>query len=251
MKLLKSSIIFDLETTSKNTNTAKIVQIGAVKIEPDGRVEEKDILVNPMMPIPPEVSKIHGITDAMVENASTFVEIANDLFHWFEKSDLISFNGELFDLPILSLEFERAGFPFPGKDVNLIDVLKIERIVNSHRLEEVYKRYTGKTIQNHHSAKFDAEATLEVLKHQMENYKHILPEEIGSLDSFCQGDKKRVDISARLYSKSGVIYWNFGKHRDEAVENTIDYAHWVLRQSTFPENTKRYVREILESIDKK
>ena len=42
MKLEKPICFFDLESTSTDTETARIVQIAGIKIFPDGRREEKN-----------------------------------------------------------------------------------------------------------------------------------------------------------------------------------------------------------------
>ena len=72
-KLLKAAIL-DTETTGINQLTDKIIELGIVIVEyaPDtGQVyrvlETFDELEDPGMPIPPESTKIHSITDEMVK----------------------------------------------------------------------------------------------------------------------------------------------------------------------------------------
>lgn len=245
MKLTRPLIIFDLETTGKNTNTDRIVQIGAIKIQADSSVEEKVVLVNPMMSIPKEATEIHGISDEDVASAPEFRRIAKSFHIWLSGSDIGGYNSDNYDVPLLMQEFSRAGIVYDVKDVCFIDVLKIERVVNSHRLEETYKRYTGKSLDEAHDALADARATLDVLQHQFEQNKDVLPEGIGELDVFCQGDQKRVDIAGKLYEKDGEVYWSFGKHQHQFVKETLDYARWVIN-ADFPENTKGVLREIIK-----
>jgi DNA polymerase III subunit epsilon len=71
-KLLKAAIL-DTETTGINPVTDKIIELGIVMVEycPDtGQVyrvlETYDELEDPGMPIPPDSTKVHGITDDMV-----------------------------------------------------------------------------------------------------------------------------------------------------------------------------------------
>jgi DNA polymerase-3 subunit epsilon len=72
-RLLKAAIL-DTETTGTNQATDKIIELGIVIVEysPDsGQVyrvlETFDELEYPGMPIPPESTKVHGITDDMVQ----------------------------------------------------------------------------------------------------------------------------------------------------------------------------------------
>lgn len=54
----------DLETTGTDTARDRIVSIAIVLLGPDGSEEERwSRIVDPGVPIPPAVSRIHGITD--------------------------------------------------------------------------------------------------------------------------------------------------------------------------------------------
>ena len=59
-------VFFDLETTGLNIATDRIIEISYLKVWPNGKEESKTRRVNPEMPIPPQSTAIHGITDADV-----------------------------------------------------------------------------------------------------------------------------------------------------------------------------------------
>ena len=61
-------VVLDLETTGVNIATDRIVEIALIKINPNGTEEEKLYRINPEMPIPLEVSMIHGIYDDDVKD---------------------------------------------------------------------------------------------------------------------------------------------------------------------------------------
>ena len=63
LKLNRPIVFFDLETTGVNIVKDRIVEISILKIFPNGNKESKTWLVNPTIPIPDEVTKIHGITN--------------------------------------------------------------------------------------------------------------------------------------------------------------------------------------------
>ena len=65
MKLnLKNPLVFfDLETTGINISRDRIVEVSFLKVFPNGEEEIKSKRVNPGMPIPPQSTAIHGITD--------------------------------------------------------------------------------------------------------------------------------------------------------------------------------------------
>ena len=67
LALDKPLCFFDLETTGVNIVKDRIVEIGIVKLYPDGKRESRSWRVNPQIKIPTEATKVHGITDIMVE----------------------------------------------------------------------------------------------------------------------------------------------------------------------------------------
>ena len=245
MKITRPIIFFDLETTGLDLSKDRAVSIATLKIDMDGQKEEKKILINPEMLIPKEASDIHGITDGMVEDAPTFKQISKSLFTYFENCDIAGFNSDYYDVPLLMKEFSRCGIDFPTWELNLIDVLKFERMLNSNKLEEVYKRYTGQALEGAHDALNDIRATFEVLMCQLQKHgkEDLTPEEI---DLMCQGERKRFDLSGKTYlNASGEVCWSIGKNANNPVTKDTAYLNWVLN-SDFPEETKVKLRTLLK-----
>ena len=107
LKLHKPLCVFDLETTGVQVAKDRIVEISILKVNPDASRESKTWLVNPGMPIPPETSAIHGITDEKVKDAPTFKEIASKVMDMIAGTDLGGFNSNRFDVPLLAEEILR------------------------------------------------------------------------------------------------------------------------------------------------
>lgn len=253
IKLLKPIVFFDLETTGTSISTDRICQIGITKVFPDGTSESKSFYVNPQMPIPKEATNVHGITDEMVKDAPTFARISKALKEKLADSDIGGYNSDNFDIPLLSQEFSRCEIDFPDEGTNTIDVYKVEKIVNSHKLGETYKRYTGTELENSHDASVDTEATRIVFEHQMKRLIEVLGENIENFDGnvttelidiFCQGDEKRFDFAGKTYEKDGVVYWSFGKCMNKPVLDDRGYLNWVL-SNDFPIETKRKLKSLL------
>jgi DNA polymerase-3 subunit epsilon len=51
-----------------------------LKVFPNGK-ESKTWLVNPTIPIPPQTTAVHGITDDKVANEPTFKELAAQVYY--------------------------------------------------------------------------------------------------------------------------------------------------------------------------
>ena len=101
-------VVFDIETTGLDTNNDRIIEIGAVKVEDGIVIEEFDKLINPGIPIPPQVSDINHIYDDMVADAD-YPGVVLTRFHNFIKDVeyLVGHNAKRFDYPFLESEFDR------------------------------------------------------------------------------------------------------------------------------------------------
>lgn len=87
-------MVFDSETTGLHAGERHPVQVAVVYVElglTDPRVVFES-LVQPPVPIPPEVTKIHGIDDARVADAPTFAAIADELASHLDAAAVLAFN---------------------------------------------------------------------------------------------------------------------------------------------------------------
>lgn len=93
-------VALDLETTGLESSKDKIIEIGAVKFT-SSRVEgEWSTLVNPGRRIPPEITKLTGITDAMVRGAPYIDDVLHDLEAFVGAAPVLGHNVK-FDLSFL------------------------------------------------------------------------------------------------------------------------------------------------------
>ena len=144
LNLTKPLCFFDLETTGVNITTDRIVEISILKVYPNGNKESKTWLVNPEMPIPAEVSAIHGITDDKVANEPTFKQLATEINNMIKDADLAGFNSNRFDIPLLAEEMLRADMDFDMKSRLAIDVQTIFHKMEQRTLSAAYKFYCNK-----------------------------------------------------------------------------------------------------------
>ena len=108
-----SAVVLDTETTGLAVGSARLIQIGAVRLG-KGRLVHDDTystLVNPGVPIPPETTRIHGLTDADVAEAPRFADIRADFGKWMGRAVVIGYSIG-FDLAILKREHELANRPW-------------------------------------------------------------------------------------------------------------------------------------------
>ena len=246
LNLRNPLVFFDLETTGIDIVHDRIVEISMVKVMPNGDEIVKTRRINPGMPIPPESTAIHGITDDDVKDCPTFKEIAMSLAAQIEGCDLAGFNSNRFDIPMLAEEFLRAGV-----DVNLgrrkfVDVQTIFHKKEQRNLTAAYKFYCQKDLENAHSAEADTMATYEVLKAQLDRYPD-LENDINFLSQYSSFNKN-VDFAGRMvYNEQGKEVINFGKYKGRLVEEVLKsdpgYYGWMMN-GDFPLNTKQMLTEI-------
>jgi DNA polymerase-3 subunit epsilon len=245
MILKRPIVFFDLDTTGLDVSTARIVEIACIKIDLEGNQIEKHSLINPTIAIPKEASDIHGITDDKVKGKPKFIELSKSLYNFFKDCDVAGFNSDNFDIPILVEEFSRCNIVFGDWEMNTVDVYRIEKLLRPSKLSDVYKRYTGKTLEDAHSAIADVNATLEILFHQYDGKEEITPEEMENFYRL----KKRYDLSNKMYlNDNDKVCWNFGKNINKPIEDDMNYVDWVLKQNTFSQETKRKINDYLNSI---
>lgn len=242
LHLTRPLVIFDLETTGTTVNQDRIVQIGIIKIYPDGRQEKKCKLINPGIPIPAEASDVHGITDDMVKDEPHFKSYSKALYKCFSGCDILGYNCIAFDVQLLAAEFNRVGIPHPFTGAKIIDAYTIFKKREKRTLEAAFKFYCNKDLENAHSALVDAEATFEVILKQMEVYADLGTEVDGLADFCCDGDF--VDLARKIEVINGDFCYGFGKHKGKRVLDEQGYAQWMLNND-FPDETKEIIRQVL------
>jgi DNA polymerase-3 subunit epsilon len=110
-------VFVDVETTGASPERERVTEIGVVTVDCDGsdvRVAEWSSLVNPGVPIPPEIQWLTGITNDMVRSAPSFAALAQDLYDRLDGAVFVAHNAR-FDYGFLRAEFTRAGLNYHAK----------------------------------------------------------------------------------------------------------------------------------------
>ncbi len=221
-------IYYDTETTGVRSDKDRIVEIAA--FDP---IENRSFvhLINPGVPIPPEASAVHHITDAMVASALSFKEVAQ-LFLEFcpENTVLIAHNNDSFDKLFLEAEFKRADVELPT--FAYIDTLKWSRKYRSdlprHTLQNLREVY-GFPANNAHRALDDVIVLHQVFSSMIDDLSmETVIELLGKPQAFAK--------------------MPFGKHQGKPLsEVPKSYVSWLDSTGAFdkPENN-----ELKQSFEK-
>ncbi|MCZ8145128.1 3'-5' exonuclease [Flavobacterium sp.] len=246
LKLNRPLCFFDLETTGIDVARDRIVEISIVKVYPNGNQESRTWLVNPTIPIPPQATAVHGISNEKVAQEPTFKELAPQIHAMIKDSDLAGYNSDRFDIPLLAEELLRAEVDFDMKNRVAVDVQTIFHKKEERTLSAAYRFYCNQTLDNAHSAEADTKATFEILKAQLDRYPD-LPNDVKALSEYTTR-KKAVDFAGFIaLDDKGREIFTFGKHKGALVEDVFEkepgYFGWI-QGADFPLYTKKVLTGI-------
>ena len=163
--------VFDVETTGMSPVRDRIVEIGAVRVDRDGVQTRFETLVNPSMPIPYQVTRVHGIDDNMVANAPSFTDAGYQFLEFARGSKLIAHNAR-FDLSFLQESLARVGLPLwkSGAYDSIVLIRKAYPGLSSYSLQFLRQALgLGQEIDEARPqrAGYDAELTMEAFSMAM------------------------------------------------------------------------------------
>ncbi len=150
-------ICFDLETTGLSPRTHRITEIGAVRIKGGEIVDSFVTFVDPEKPIPPENTKITGITDEMVAGAPKEAEAVGRFLEFAGGLPLVAHNAT-FDMSFLKASCARIGTEISNVSVDTLALSQsLITDLSRFRLDSLTKYFKLPSF-NHHRANDDAAA---------------------------------------------------------------------------------------------
>jgi DNA polymerase-3 subunit epsilon len=235
---------FDVETTGLDTAEDRIVQIGAVRFRAGVRLgQRRSSLVNPGVPIPPDATAVHGISDEVVATAPSFAEVGPrfvaQLLFAEDGSEpiLCGYNAPGFDVPMINAELLRHGIAHRIDPTRVLDPLVFvrwhHRDWRARKLEFVAQQ-CGISLEGAHSAAADAEATGRVLWHLVaqktvpEDYEDALATQ-RRLEALLEEEWSRFGRALYLDREDHTPRLGFGAHVGKKIaEVDRDYLRWCL-----------------------
>ncbi|MBQ7841440.1 MAG: PolC-type DNA polymerase III [Lachnospiraceae bacterium] len=159
--LRDSYVVFDIETTGFSPVKNKIIEIGAVKVV-DGKIVDRfSTFVNPGVPIPFRIEQLTGINDDMVIDAPPIEEVLPRFLAFCEGTIFVAHNAN-FDMSFIMENAKQQGIELKPTYVDTVGIARV-LLPNQakHTLDAVAKTM-GVSLENHHRAVDDAEATAEI-----------------------------------------------------------------------------------------
>jgi DNA polymerase-3 subunit epsilon len=170
-------VVFDFETTGlRPSDGAEAVELGALRVRSVDVLGHFAELVRPARPIPPDMTAIHGITDAMVAGARPMSEVLPDFLEFADGAVLAAQN-LTFDLAFLAAACGAAGMGLP--DVPGVDIIGLSKTLlpgrDRYNLEETCTAL-GVRLVGAHRAMGDVAAEAQILLTYVEELASRDPE---------------------------------------------------------------------------
>lgn len=173
--VLDQPLVFvDIETTGLDHIRGRVIEVAAIRVEGGKIVDSFTSLIDPEMELPYYITNLTGITTHDVQQAPTFMQIADDLQAILDGAVFVAHNVR-FDYSFLKQEFKRIDRQFLPKQLCTV---KLSRALypheRSHKLQSLIDRHNF-TYAARHRAYGDAAILWQFVQHVR---KHFPPEQV-------------------------------------------------------------------------
>jgi len=211
-------LAIDIETTGTDPATTLPVQLSMMVANGENRRILMNTLCDPGEPIPKDATAVHGITDNDVHgkpDAPIVCWQAEHIASMAQPDILVTYNGKLFDIPIVS---RLSGGTYLSS-LPHIDVLDLAYrylpTLDNHKLGTVYKHVCGRDARNAHNALADVQYTLDIMDAIRKQLKMSIPQLLEDINT------------PRPYSIMPISKYK-GKVLDDVPKS---FAQWLLKQN--------------------
>lgn len=243
-------VFFDIESTGVDVAKDRIVQLAVVRFQ-KGEAITREWWINPGVPIPAEVTEIHGIRDEDVANSPRFEDVADEVAKLFEGAGVAGYNILGFDVPMLAAEFIRSNRPVPFKHgMPMMDACGIFKRQEPRTLEGAVRFYCGREMrEGAHNALVDVQETVEVFVGQLQEYALDLRSSarVAEVEELSKPENA-FDLTGKIIKTDKGEAFNFGKHKGRLVKDVAKtdkgYIRWLLKENVIPDEAG-YLRAMI------
>ncbi|WP_091613605.1 DEDD exonuclease domain-containing protein [Micromonospora mirobrigensis] len=248
-------VVVDLETTGGAPDGGGITEIGAVKVRGGEELGVLATLVNPGVPIPPFITVLTGITQAMLLPAPPIEQVLPSFLEFLSDAVLVAHNAP-YDVGFLKAACAKHGYRWPNPRV--LDTAALARRALTR--DEVPNRKLGTlaayfrtTVQPTHRALDDARATVDVLHGLIGRLGGHRVDTIGEAIEFARAvtptQRRKRHLAEGLPKVPGVYIFRAADDRPLYVGTSVDIATRVRSYFTAAEKRAR-MSEMLAAAER-
>lgn len=225
-----SWLFLDLETTGLDHLQDQVIEVAAIIYRDDGSRETFTTLVNPGVSVPPQITSLTGIDDAMLENAPASEEAALQLRPLLEGKVIVAHNAS-FDVKFL----QTLVGSFPNKWIDTLELAKILfPSLSSYSLRSLVRKFSLDSCPTHR-AYADTLALEKLFFYLQEEAKKLSLREIQNVYYFLQDEEKGLAFFFAEILKEKIKMFNFDqslkgqklKREEKGVVNTNqEFLEW-------------------------
>lgn len=247
-------VVVDLETTGGSPASCAITEIGAVKVRGGEVLGEFQTLVDPGTSVPPMITVLTGITDAMLVGAPRIGEVLPSFLEFARGAVLVAHNAA-FDVGFLRAAATRLDMPWP-RPVVVDTVALARRVVTrdetpNNKLSSLAALFRATTTPNHRALD-DARATVDVLHGLLGRMAPLgvthLEDLVTASDPVPHARRRKAGLADGLPSGPGVYMFVGAAEEVLYVGTAVDIRRRVRSYFTAAEKRSR-MGEMLRLAD--
>lgn len=241
--------VFDLETTGLDKNKDQIIQFAGMKIDSETHkiVDQLNLHIQPVGNYSISLGAYfkHQMTPEFLADKPHFSDVAQQIVNFMMGSGaILTYNGNGFDIPFLKIELNRYGYDIDFTQIPCYDAFLEEKRRHGLMLETVYRKYTGRTMEEAGLVAHDAFSDIK-----------------GTYSIFVAQQKAEGYGPEKMYGEDGVISdmtfleevqpcFGIGKYRGISLkyvaEHDQGYLQWCVGpKSSFLESTKKFISQYI------
>jgi len=179
-------VAFDIETTGLSALNDEIIEFGAVIFREGKAAETFSAFVDPGRPIPPEITRLTGISTDMVRGQGALPEVLRDFLAFAGDRPIVAHNAD-FDMSFLKEACRRTGME---REFVSIDTLALSRALipelKKYKLN-IVADHLGLADFRHHRASDDAITCGEIYVRLTKRLAEHGVEDLGAVNDLCRG----------------------------------------------------------------
>ncbi len=240
-------ILFDTETTG-TLDEDRIIQVGAMIVDPKGQVEVFDELCSTVLPIKIEAMAVHGITPDLIEHKGPFIEtnFYKTLLELNNQENFLIAHNMPFDMGMI----EKEGFV---SNLRIIDTLRVAKHLLSEQkskalqyLRYALELYKGEKVEaDKHNITIkahDAIGDVLVMKLLLSKLVALTKEEFPDINPMLKMEElTNTPIFIEIFT--------FGKHKGKKISDVCDsdigYINWMRKNMDLDVDMKYTLDKIM------
>ena len=221
-------IVFDVETTGTDRRRDQVIEL-CVQFGLAEGAPHRTWRIKPDVAISPGAQAVHGISMDDLADCPRFADVIDDIAAVFASAEVVVDYNLIFDIDMVSAEFERVGRPLPDwSSKTVVDPFRLWQQCEPRSLSHAHIRFVGSGFEAAHSAVADVAATGRVLSGMLRSFG-LDHHDWRAVAGVCDPSRPSwVGPSRHLQWQGERVVMAFGKHSGTPLSQIErSYLKWM------------------------